>query len=57
VKKAVTLATVAMEFLDRPGLALTTRKTYSVTLSPMLSEYGSWAIEIMVLIHSNDLAS
>ncbi len=47
VKKAVTLATVVTEFLERPGLAPTTRKTYSVTLAPMLSEYGSWAIEII----------
>nr|WP_211176511.1 tyrosine-type recombinase/integrase [Brasilonema sp. UFV-L1] len=47
VKKAVTLATVATEFLERPGLAPTTRETYSVTLSPLLCEYGSWAIEII----------
>jgi integrase/recombinase XerD len=47
VKKAVTLATVATEFIERPGLAPTTRETYSVTLTPLLYEYGSWAIEII----------
>ncbi len=47
VKKAVTLATVATEFLERPGLAPTTRETYFVTLSPLLYEYGSWAIDII----------
>lgn len=47
MKKAVTLATVATEFLERPGLAPTTRETYYVTLAPMLCEYGSWAIEIL----------
>jgi len=47
VKKAVTLATVVTEFLERPGLAPTTRETYFVTLSPLLGEYGSWTIEII----------
>jgi integrase/recombinase XerD len=47
VKKAVTLATVATEFLSRPGLAPTTSETYEITLAPILAEYGSWSIEII----------
>lgn len=47
MKKAVTLATVATEFLSRPGLAPTSRKTYELTLAPLLNEYGSWSIEII----------
>ncbi|BAZ71082.1 MAG: tyrosine-type recombinase/integrase [Pelatocladus maniniholoensis HA4357-MV3] len=47
MKKAVTLATVATEFLSRPGLAPTTRLTYEIVLAPMLAEYGSWSIEII----------
>lgn len=47
MRKAVTLATVATEFLERPGLAPTTRETYSLTLAPLLCEYGSWSIEII----------
>ena len=47
MKKAVTLATVATEFLSRPGLAPTTRETYKLTLAPILNEYGSWSIEII----------
>jgi integrase/recombinase XerD len=47
LKKAVTLATVATEFLSRPGLAPTTRETYEITLALILAEYGSWSIEII----------
>lgn len=47
MNKAVTLATVAIKFLERPGLAPTTRETYELTLAPLLSEYGSWSIEIL----------
>lgn len=47
MKQAVTLATVAANFLERPGLAPTTRETYSRTLAPLLLEYGSWSIEII----------
>lgn len=47
MKNAVTLATVATEFLERPGLAPTTRETYELTLGSLLSEYGSWSIEII----------
>ncbi len=44
---AVTLATVATQFLERPGLAKTTRSTYELVLLPLLQEYGSWPIEII----------
>ncbi len=44
---AVTLATVATKFLERPGLAPSTRETYEITLVNLLSEYGSWSIEII----------
>jgi integrase/recombinase XerD len=47
VKQTVTLATVVVEFLERPGLALSTKETYSLTLGLLLQEYGSWAIEII----------
>lgn len=43
----VTLATVITEFLSRPDLAKSTRRTYELTLKPILMEYGSWAIEII----------
>jgi integrase/recombinase XerD len=43
----VTLATVITEFLSRPDLAKSTRRTYEITLKPILIEYGSWAIEII----------
>lgn len=42
----VTLATVITEFLSRPDLAKSTRRTYELALKPILLEYGSWAIEI-----------
>jgi integrase/recombinase XerD len=44
---AVTLATVATQFLERPGLSKTTRTTYELVLLPLLKEYGSWSIEII----------
>jgi len=47
VKQAVTLATVAVKFLDRTGLAPSTIKTYEITLLSLLAEYGSWSIEII----------
>ena len=37
---------VATQFLDRPGLSEKTVKSYEHTLMPLLSEYGSWPIEI-----------
>ena len=43
----VTLATVITEFLSRPDLAKSTRRTYELALKPILVEYGSWAIEII----------
>ncbi|GAC1490151.1 MAG: hypothetical protein NVS2B14_02050 [Chamaesiphon sp.] len=47
VKQAVTLATVTVKFLSRPGLAPSTRETYELTLGSLLQEYGSWPIEII----------
>lgn len=44
---AVTLATVATQFLERPGLSKTTRSTYELVLLPLLKDYGSWSIEII----------
>jgi integrase/recombinase XerD len=40
------LAMVATQFLDRPGLAKKTVKSYEHTLMPLLAQYGSWPIEI-----------
>ncbi|MEO0844335.1 MAG: tyrosine-type recombinase/integrase [Cyanobacteria bacterium J06632_19] len=47
MKLTVTLATVITEFLSRPDLAKSTRRTYKLALKPILLEYGSWAIEII----------
>jgi integrase/recombinase XerD len=47
VKSAVTLATVATKFLERPGLAPSTRNTYELCLGSLLKDYGSWSIEII----------
>ncbi|EKU96850.1 site-specific recombinase XerD [Leptolyngbya sp. PCC 7375] len=43
----VTLATVATQFLDRPGLAQKTVNSYESALLPLLSQYGRWPIEIV----------
>ena len=43
----VTLATVITEFLSRPDLAKSTRRTYELALKPILVEHGSWAMEII----------
>ncbi len=43
----LTLAIVATEFLDRPGLAQPTIDSYEYALMPLLSQYGSWPIEIV----------
>ncbi|PZO13033.1 MAG: recombinase XerC [Leptolyngbya foveolarum] len=42
-----TLATVATQFLQRPGLAKGTLKAYQSTLTPLLSGYGSWPINLL----------
>ena len=47
MKSAVTLATVTTEFLERPGLAPSTRETYELTLGLLLQKYGSCSIEII----------
>ncbi len=43
----VTLATIATQFLERQGLAASTRLSYELTLIPLLKEYGLWPIEIL----------
>ena len=43
---SIPLAMLATQFLDRPGLAKKTVESYEQTLMPLLSEYGSWPIEI-----------
>ena len=42
-----TLATIATQFLQRPGLAKGTLKAYESTLMPLLAAYGSWPIELL----------
>lgn len=41
------LAQVATEFLDRPGLAASTMRSYESTLLPLLKQYGQWPIELL----------
>ena len=43
---SIPLAMVATQFLERPELAKKTVESYERTLMPLLSEYGSWPIEI-----------
>jgi integrase/recombinase XerD len=43
----MTLASLAVEFLERPGLAATTLRSYEFTLMPLLKEYGRWSIDIL----------
>lgn len=44
---SVTLASVTYKFLERPGLAVSTIRTYEYTLIPLLNTYGSWSLEII----------
>ncbi|BDM83797.1 tyrosine-type recombinase/integrase [Acaryochloris marina] len=41
------LAMVATEFLDRPGLAASTVRSYEFTLLPLLQQYGQWSLELL----------
>lgn len=41
------LAMVATEFLDRPGLAASTVRSYEFTLMPLLKQYGRWPIKLL----------
>lgn len=43
----ITLATLATQFLERPGLAPSTLRSYEQTLIPLLKEYGRWSVEIL----------
>ena len=44
---SIPLATVATQFLDRPGLAQGTIVSYERTLLPLLGQYRCWPIEII----------
>ena len=46
-KVMITLASLATAFLERPGLAKSTLRSYQSTLIPLLSEYGRWSVEII----------
>lgn len=41
------LATVTTQFLDRPGLAPATVKSYELALMPLLKDYGRWPMELL----------
>lgn len=41
------LATVATEFIDRPGLSEATIRSYEFTLMPLLQQYGQWPTELI----------
>jgi integrase/recombinase XerD len=43
----ISLATVATQFLERPGLAKKTQQSYELTLLPLLQEYGQYPIEVL----------
>jgi integrase/recombinase XerD len=43
----VTLARLVTEFLERPGLAQSTRQSYEVALMPLLAECGRLPVEII----------
>ncbi len=43
----ITLAALATQFLDRPGLTDSTVRTYEYILRPLLQTYGGWSIEIV----------
>jgi integrase len=43
----MTLAALATAFLERPGLAKSTLRSYQSTIIPLLKEYGRWPIEII----------
>jgi integrase/recombinase XerD len=47
MKTITTLASVSVEFLQRPGLEKSTQRSYESTLMPLLQAYGQTPIEIM----------
>ncbi|BDM83327.1 tyrosine-type recombinase/integrase [Acaryochloris marina] len=40
-------ATIATEFIDRPGLSNATIRSYEFTLMPLLHQYGQWPTELI----------
>ena len=47
MKTIITMASVSIEFLQRPGLEKSTQRSYESALMPLLQEYGQMPIEIM----------
>jgi len=47
VPLCLTLARLAREFLDRPGLSPSTQRSYESTLMPLLGHRGRLPIEII----------
>ncbi|MDZ4876923.1 MAG: hypothetical protein CLLPBCKN_006358 [Chroococcidiopsis cubana SAG 39.79] len=43
----ITLAALTTQFLERPGLAKSTLRSYESTMIPLLKQYGRWSIEII----------
>jgi integrase/recombinase XerD len=43
----MSLAALATRFLERPGLANSTLRSYESTIIPLLKQYGQWSIEII----------
>lgn len=43
----MTLAALATKFLERPGLANSTLRSYESTIIPLLKQYGRWSIDII----------
>ncbi len=41
------LATIATEFIDRPGLSNVAIRSYEFTLMPLLHQYGQWPTELI----------
>jgi integrase/recombinase XerD len=44
---SISLATIATEFLDRPGLAKSTLQSYELTLMPLLQRHGALPVEAL----------
>lgn len=43
----ISLAAVAAQFLERPGLVAKTVKSYELALMPLLHVYGRWPVELL----------
>ncbi len=47
LQMTITLASLATQFLERPGLSQSTIDSYQSTLMPLLKLYGRWTLEII----------